>query len=152
MRRGRGDEDFFPVAPGIDGPLFAEVTGPPRPEPGPFDDSTEQPTPEEVLVAGMIWKHRGRVNAVAGEEIAQVTGIEPRFVKATVQALRDKHRCRIGSKHYDPPGYYWIVDDEDRRLAVGPFHSQMLAMWDTLQVLDTRANNGKLLERMKEKL
>jgi hypothetical protein len=145
----REDWDALPVDPTIDGPLFSGPAS--RPE-GPFDGSSEKPAPEEALIAGMIWKHRGRDNAVPIAQIAEVTKFDPRVIKTIVEKLRKKHRCQIGPRHQEPVGYFWIVDDEDRRLACAPFQSQMLAMWESLQILDTPQRNRELLERLRNRL
>jgi hypothetical protein len=134
-----------------DGPLpAAGIAGPLFDGGGPFANSTEKPTSEEVLLGEMLWRHQGRAYAIQVGEIAAVTGIEYRYVKSTVEQLRKKHHCRIGSNQ--SVGYFWIVDDEDRKLATGAFHSQILAMWETLGVIDERAELHELLRRMREKL
>jgi hypothetical protein len=42
--------------PTVRGPLF---------EAGPFDGSPNTPTPDEVLVGGLIWRHTGRANPIS---------------------------------------------------------------------------------------
>lgn len=134
----------------IDGPLFAME--PELPAPGPFDCSREKPTSEEVLVAEMIWKHQGRANGVNIATITEVLAIEPRVVKDIVQRLRQTHRCLIGINRAMPPGYFWIVDDEDRALAVRGMRSQIKSMFATLLVLDERKALFELVSELKETL
>lgn len=147
MTRELDDFDRVAVA-GIEGPLFAAAAI----ASGPFADSPERPTAEEVLVGEMLWKHQGHAHAVALADVAEVAGLDQRVVKGIVQRLRQVHRCRIGSNHHAPSGFFWIVDEEDRRIAVGGFHSQILAMCDTLRVIDSRESVAELMRRMREKL
>lgn len=154
MSKAAEDWDSIPVEPSIGGPLFGSESGPaePRRASGPFDDSATEPDPEEILVAGLIWKHQGRERSLAIARITEVTGLNARAVKSTVERLRKTHRCQIGPRHEDPAGYFWIVDEDDRKLARAPFHSQILAMFDTLMVFDSRESLRGLVEKLRGKL
>jgi predicted transcriptional regulator len=143
------DWDSYPVEPSIGGPLFGDE---PPCAAGPFDNSTHVPDREEILVAGLIWKHQGRERSLAIARIAEVTAFSPRSIKTIVERLRKKHHCQIGPRHEDPAGYFWIVDEEDRRLARAPFHSQITSMFDTLLVLDSREGCRGLIEKLRSKL
>jgi hypothetical protein len=150
-------EDYdYTEGAGSPGPLFdaAELAGGsacPTTVDGPFAESSEAATPEEVAIALLIWDRKGWDAAIAIAEIEEKTGYSNRMVKTTVEILRKKHKCAIGPRHEGTPGYYWIVTPEDRVKACRSFYSQILAMWETLQVLGSREGNAKLLSKMGEK-
>ena len=127
-------------------PLFDD------PESDPFEASREAPTADQARIAGIIWRRGGWRNAVSAESLSKMTQRSAREIKSIIEALRNTHKCAIGSRHEAPAGYYRIVNEEDREMAVAPYHSQMLKMWRTLKVLGTRGENQRLLAQMRSDL
>ena len=125
-------------------PLFDD------PAPDPFEASSEAPTDDQRRVADIIYASPGWRKAVSAQSIGQMTARSVREIKGIVEALRNTHKCAIGSRHEEPAGDYRIVNEEDRKMAVGPYHSQMLKMWRTLKILGTRQENQQLLDRMRD--
>jgi len=143
MRRVEAD-DFGYMAPSPAAcPLFD------APVAEPFDNSPATPEPVERLVAAVIWRHQGRTKPVTIAEVAEVVNLDARKVKEIVEVLRVTHRCKIGAKRGDPAGYFWIVDAEDLKAAVEPYRNQILSMWRTLHVLDSRESMRELLGQMR---
>jgi hypothetical protein len=146
MSARRFQYDPFPVTPFAESPLF----GIPAKEPSaPFDRSTIQPSAMEALVAGIVWKHQGRHNAISIEQLTELTKLGARGVKEVVEQLRLAHRCRIGANRQEPYGYFWIVDAADHAAAVAAYRAQILSMWRTLQVLDDDTSLRELLGQLK---
>lgn len=152
MRKEPDHLDALPVAPTIGGPLFGDTSGELASEPTPFDNSGNKPTPEERMIAYFIWKHRGSRNPVSVAKLNELSKLDQRTIKGTVQQLRVNHHCPIGARREEPAGYFWIVDEADRKAAVGPYRAQLLSMWDTLRVLDSPVANRELLDQMRSKL
>ncbi len=123
----RDAADFAEVNPA--GPLFEWAEGP-------FTRSKVQPTPQEALVGGLIWKHTGRRNPISIAEITRQTGFHARQVKEVVEQLRVTHRAAIGARREEPAGYFRIVDAEDLEETVGPYRSQILRMFQVYRALD----------------
>lgn len=108
------------------GPLF---------DAGPFGQSKIQPTAMEALVAGMIWKHKGRNNPISIARISELTKLSDRTIKGVVERLIVTHKIRIGARRDEPAGYFVIEGIEDLDAAVGPYKAQMLSMLHRLRVL-----------------
>lgn len=127
MRRG---DHFEPAGlPTITGPLFAE------PVDGPFAQSQIQPSAEEVMVASLIWRQRGRSKPISIARVRELTNYSERQIKGIVEQLIVTHRMRIGGRREEPAGYYMIETAEDLATAVGPYRAQIIAMWRRLRVL-----------------
>lgn len=130
------------------GPLFEQVE-----RQGPFARSKFQPSPTELAVASLIWRHRGRKNPISIARIIETVGIpglDERAVKQTVADLVVMHRCRIGaSRSQDGGGYYWIVDAEDQEAAVRPFLKQMVEMGRRLRVLMSKEDYQELVGQLR---
>jgi hypothetical protein len=107
----------------------------PEGESGAFADSKITPTPIERVVAEIIWTHQGRTNPISIATLCKSTGRKEREIKGIVEQLVVTHRARIGARREDPAGYFAIVDAEDLAAAVGPYRSQIFAMWRRLRVL-----------------
>ncbi len=103
---------------------------------GPFSASPAKPTPEELLVGSLIWKHKGRRSPVSLARVRELTRYSERDVKGIVEALIVKHHLRIGAKRDEPFGYYIIQDAADLEAAVKPYKSQIISMLRRLRVLD----------------
>lgn len=141
MRRGdAGDYASTAAEPSISGPLFAA---------GSFDNSAQKPTPEEVIVAAFIWRHRGRGNPIAIARLKWLTGYSERQIKAIVEQLVVAHRMQIGGRREEPAGYFMIEDAEDQATAVGPYKSQILAMFRRLRVLESPRRLREFLGQLK---
>lgn len=134
-----GDDDFGFVERRISGPLF---------EGDPFGESKVKPQPDEVLVASLIWKHRGRGNPVSIARLKDLTGFSERSIKGVVEQLVVCHRMKIGGRREEPVGYFVIEDAEDLRVAVGPYRAQILAMWRRLKVLESARELRELLGQL----
>jgi hypothetical protein len=104
---------------------------------GPFDRSATQPSPEETLIASLIWKHKGQANPIPIARLRELTGYSERQIKGTVESLIVTHRMKIGARREEPAGYFMIETKEDLAAAVGPYRSQILSMLRRLRVLDT---------------
>ncbi len=104
---------------------------------GPFARSKMVPMPLETLIAGLIWKHRGRGNPISIARVREVTGWSERAIKGMVEQLIVSHRMRIGARRGEPSGYFIIEDIEDQETAVGPYKAQILAMLRRLRVLES---------------
>jgi hypothetical protein len=128
MKRKYSEDDYYSGTPGIRGPLFESDT--------PFSRSTVQPAPDEALVAALIWQHRGRANPISIARLRQLTGFSERQIKGLVEQLVVTHKMRIGGRREEPAGYFIIETAEDQAAAVGPYKSQILAMWKRLRVLE----------------
>lgn len=133
MPARKGDANDFGV-PMIQppGPLFERIEGP-------FERSRIQPTRNELMVAAIIYQHRGHEHPISISEIittAALPGLQTeRDVKAVVAELVLAHRCRIGSKRDQPSGYFWIVDAEDEHVAVAQYRAQLIQMGRRLRVI-----------------
>ena len=126
-------DDSGMVRAGGDGPLFEAAA-----DEGPFANSKITPTAAERVVAEIIWRHRGRANAIPREMLSNATGKDERTIKGIVEQLVATHRARIGGFRKGDGGsvgYAVIVDAEDLAAAVGPYQSQIFAMWRRLRVL-----------------
>jgi hypothetical protein len=104
---------------------------------GPFSRSPFLPTQLEILIGGLIWRHRGRQDPISIAEIQRLTDCSPRTIKGIVEALVVSHRMRIGAARGERPGYYIIVDIEDQAAAVKSYRSQIISMLNRLRVLDS---------------
>jgi hypothetical protein len=104
-----------------------------------FANSKITPTETERVVAGIIWRHQGRANAISIEMLTKATGKDERAIKGIVEQLVTTHRARIGGYRGGESGarvgYAVIVDAEDLAATVGPYRSQILSMWRRLRVL-----------------
>jgi hypothetical protein len=132
--------DMLLAVPSIAGPLFDE---------GPFAKSTVEPSPCERIVAEAIYHCRGRHNPVPIAHLSEVIEREARTVKGIVEDLRVKHRLPIGACRQEPYGYYWIVDAADQAAAVEPYRNQILSMWRTLAILDSKPALRELLGQLR---
>jgi hypothetical protein len=107
-------------------PLFDEAEG------GAFAASKVTPEPIERVVAGVIWGHRGRAQAVKSVVLMHIAGKNDRDVRGIVEQLVVTHRMRIGAS---ADGYYMIVDAEDLEAAIARPKAQIFAMWRRLRVV-----------------
>lgn len=114
--------------PGISGPLFDD---------DPFGESIAEPSHEEIHVARLIWKHRGRNNPVSIAKLRENTGYSERQIKDLVAQLVVNHRLKIGARREEPAGYFVIESCEDLAAAVGPYKAQIHAMLRRLRALET---------------
>ena len=132
MKRGVDQEYYGTPAVQPPGPLFAAAA-----EDGPFANSRITPTEIERVVAGMIWRHKGRGNAILIADLAKATGKDARTIKGIVEQLVTTHRARIGGyrRGDGERGYAVICDAEDLAATVGPYRSQIISMWRRLRVL-----------------
>lgn len=126
----RVDAEDFGARVQSPGPLFVEERAD-----GPFAGSKVVPSADERVVAGMIWRHKGRADPILREKIMAATGLPERAVKGIVAELVVTHRLRIAGSRGDPAGYFMVVDLEDQAVAVGPFREQIFSMWRRLRVL-----------------
>jgi hypothetical protein len=104
---------------------------------GPFADSPERPRPEEVLVAGLIWPHKGRTDPISIARLHELTKLSERDIKDVVEQLVITHHMKIGARRHEPFGYFFIEDAEDLAVAIGPYKAQVMAMLRRLKVLDS---------------
>jgi hypothetical protein len=154
MRRVDPQDYYTPVQPTIAGPLF---------DSNPFDHSPlGQPSSDfENIVAKLIWQHQGRHNPISIERIRANVNLSERAVKGIVSSLRTDHHMPIGAirgasanrgpislREETAVGYFWVIDAEDREIAVAPYRGQILTMWNTLRRLDSPANLRALREEM----
>ena len=103
---------------------------------GAFAASSIDPTKMERVVAEVIWRRRGRANAVAIATLTKMFSRDERTIKGIVEQLVTTHRMRIGgARNGDVVGYFMIEDAGDLEAAVGPYRSQIFAMWRRLRVL-----------------
>lgn len=63
----------------------------------------------------LIYRRQGDSKPISLDELENVTGIKRRTVQAIVKYLRDEKHHPIGSKMKPPYGYYWIVNESERR-------------------------------------
>jgi hypothetical protein len=126
--------------PTVRGPLF---------DAGPFDGSPNTPTPEEILLGGLIWRHTGRANPISIAKLHEMTGYSERQIKGIVEQLVVTHHLQIGAKREEPAGYFVIQDVADREAAVGPYRSQILSMWRRLRVLEGPQTLRELLGQLR---
>lgn len=134
------DDLYGEKTPTIEGPLF---------EGDPFGDSIAEPSVEELLVARLIWKHRGRGNPVSIARLRENTGYSERHIKGIVEHLVVKYGIRIGARREDPVGYFVIEDAEDLAVAVGPYKAQILSMLRRLRALETAARVQEFLDQLR---
>lgn len=139
--RKREHEDHLVQERTVGGPLFAEA--------GPFDASTAAPSSMEQVVGDWIWRHQGRANPIAIAELEKITGLSARALKGIVEQLRVAHHMPIGANRDEPAGYFWIVDAADQVAAVGPYKAQIISMWRTLRVLDSKTSLRELLGQLR---
>jgi hypothetical protein len=158
-RRGTDADDFGVPTVQPPGPLFAAALESDYVLPvveggrsGCFAESRIAPTPLEQVVGEMIWRHQGRGNAIALDAIAAATGKDARTIKGVVEQLVVSHRARIGGYRGaagESTGYAVIVDAEDLAAAVGPYRSQIFAMWRRLRVLLGKHELAELLGQLR---
>ena len=97
----------------------------------PFFRSKVSPSPVEVAIAGLIWRHAGWKNPIRISEIYRLSGIpglNARRIKKVVEQLRLIHHVPIGARREFPAGYYRIADEEDVERAIGAYRSQIFTM------------------------
>lgn len=107
--------DFFGGGNASAGPLFE------RPARIPMSD-------EEHRVAKILERAKGRANAVARKEIERLTGFPERTVKKAVEGLRKDHGWLVGALRVEGGGYFLVVDEEDLKVAFGPYLAQAIDM------------------------
>jgi hypothetical protein len=135
-------EDFVGGVPVGAAPLFDER--------GPFADSKVEPSKMERVIGEIIWRHKGRADAISIEKLATATGRDVRTIKGVVEQLVVCHRMRIGGvRNGDVTGYCMIEDGEDLAAAVGPYKSQIFAMLRRLRVLMSRQQLAELLGQLR---
>ena len=115
---------------------------------GPFAGSRLRPTKLEILIAGLIWQHKGRAQPVSIAHLKELTGINERAIKGIVEQLIVSHKMRIGGRREEPAGYYIIEDLGDQQTAVGPYKAQILSMLRRLRVLESREMLREFLGQM----
>jgi hypothetical protein len=98
----------------------------------PFARSKVTPDPLERVIAAVIWRHRGRANAISAAHLTKITGKDDRTVRAIVEQLVITHRILIGGSS---AGYYIIVDAADLEADVARRKAQIFATWRRLRVL-----------------
>lgn len=103
----------------------------------------------ENSVSTLVMFRKGRSNPISIDAISRETGLSPRQVKGVIESLRTTHRMPIGASREEPAGYFWIVDAEDQAAAARPYRNQILTMWKTLRVLDSRKRLRELLGQLK---
>ncbi len=128
-------------------PLFAARSGA-----GPFDNSTQKPTSEEVFIAGLIWSHVGRANPISIAHLRELTKYSDRQIKGIVEQLIVTHHIRIGGSRQEPVGYFIVESDDDLRAAVEPYKSQILSMLKRLRVLDAPQARREFLGQIRLEL
>ncbi|HEX4311911.1 MAG TPA: hypothetical protein VHZ25_17910 [Acidobacteriaceae bacterium] len=147
MRRVDHTDFYVPPERTVAGPLF---------DAGPFDHSPlgEPSATHEKVVAALIFAHQGRNNPISISRICANSDLSEREVKSVVSALRNDHHMPIGARRgstasqEETAGYFWIVDAEDREVAVAPYRAQILTMWTTLRRMDSPAKLRDLRERL----
>lgn len=76
-------------------------------------------TPDEDIdalrVMHLVREHAGRENAISMHEIERLTEIPARQVQALVKLLVEERAMPIGTTTRRPFGYYWIVNEGERR-------------------------------------
>ncbi len=142
MSRARHMQDEFYGSQTVAGPLFEQR------DPGPFALSRAQASPDELLIAGLIWKHKGRANPISLARLRELTNFSERHIKSVVEQLVVTHRIRIGARREEPVGYFVIVDAEDQLTAARTFRNQILAMWRRLKVIDDRRSLVEFLGQL----
>lgn len=63
-------------------------------------------TEEEALVWDLVSAHRGRAHAISAAELARLTGLSDRAVRATIKVLIEQFGCPIASTPQAPAGYF----------------------------------------------
>ncbi len=101
----------------------------------PFAGSKVAPTAEERVVAEVIWRHKGRANAISIAMLCKILGKSERTVKGIKQQLIVTHRMRIGARREPPFGYFIIADATDLAVTVAAYQGQVIEMWRVLRVL-----------------
>jgi hypothetical protein len=143
----RPEPDDYQFGSIEDLPLFRRA-----PEAGPFADSNARRAPEEVLIASLIWKHKGFRNPITIARLHEMTGFSERKIKSVVEQLIVTHRMKIGGNRQEPFGYFIAQNDEDLRAAVEPYKSQMIAMAKRVRVLDAPHSRRELLGQIRIEL
>ncbi len=115
----------------------------------PFSRSTARPEPDEVLLASLIWRHRGKDNPISIARLRELTGYTERQIKDLVEQLVVTHGMRIGGRRGEPGGYFVIETAEDQAAAVRPYKLQILAMWKRLRKLEEPHSLRELLGQLK---
>ncbi len=72
-------------------------------------------TADEIRVAKIITKCRGRARAITARQIAYKTGIDGRRVRDIIKALVEEQHMAVGSSPAAPAGYYIITDPAELR-------------------------------------
>lgn len=82
-------------------------------------DAFQFTSPEEDLqamqVLHLVRAYEGRENAISMHHIEVLTGIRARQVQSLVKRLVEERGLPIGTTTRAPFGYYWIVNEHERR-------------------------------------
>lgn len=139
------DASDFAGIPEARAPLFERDAD----ESGPFARSSIQPSPHEILVAGLIWLHQGRANPIPLARLREATRLTDRALKDIVRELRRTHWVMIGASRGQPSGYFIIRDELDLAVGVGPYRDQAIDAIQTVKLLAGKETVIELLGQMR---
>lgn len=118
----------------------------------PFVRSTLAPSPVEVAIARVIWRHAGWKDPVSIADLIAACGpgeLDARRVKKVVEQLRAAHRVPIGSRRELPAGYFRIVDDEDLERAIRPYRAQIFSMLRVVRACVPRSRAAEFFGQLR---
>lgn len=143
LDRDAGAFDYEESRPQAPGPLFAE--------PGPWDDATAPEDRIRRLLGEIIWRHKGRKDAISIGALKQRTGMRTdREVKRAVELLVMESGMLIGgwrgSAGDQEGGYFVVLDREDLQVAIGAFQAQVATMQKRIRRVESLAKARGILE------
>lgn len=71
------------------------------------------PTDDEQTILSIVRRRQGRERAIGAADLARITGIPARRIRAIVRRLRVSFHQPIGSTPSDPAGYYFCVSQDE---------------------------------------
>ncbi|MBU2051365.1 MAG: hypothetical protein KKH61_20650 [Gammaproteobacteria bacterium] len=85
-------------------------------------------SPEERKVWSALQNHRGRQDAITGDDLALATGLTWRKGRDIMKTLVEVYRKRIGGVPGSPPGYFLIESPEELEDVCRRYRGQALSL------------------------
>lgn len=99
-------------------------------------------------VLAMIRPCRGRHAALSMHTIAANTGVKPRVIQAIVKFLVEERLLPIGTAVARPFGYFWIVNNDERRAVRDHFVRRALSNLDHARAFDSDSIVAELVGQL----
>lgn len=90
----------------------------------------------ERALLDVLRAHRGRASAVTSESLASLLGRPNRDIRLAVKLLIEEQGALIGSATSAPPGFYWIVSQEELEIVKAGLRARGLSCLTRMAKLD----------------